>query len=79
MDPIPDSLRPFLKIGDSRKILLGAESALFLQRWRFPEVEIKEIRVWRHQSILASLHFPLNDARYLNWPGTEESLEKATE
>ena len=45
MDPIPDSLRPFLKIGDSRKILLGAESALFLQRWRFPEVEIKEIRV----------------------------------
>ena len=42
------------------------------------EVQIKEIHVWG-QSILASLRFPLNDARYLNWAGTEESLEKAAE
>ena len=43
------------------------------------EVEIKEIHVWG-QSILASLRFPLNDARYLDWTaGTEESLEKDAE
>ena len=49
-----------------------------IQKGESKEVEIKEIQVWR-QSILASLPFPLNDARYLNWTGTEESLEKAAE
>ena len=49
-----------------------------IQEGECEEVLIKEIHVWR-QSILASLRFPLNDARYLNWAGTEESLEKAAE
>ena len=36
------------------------------QKGKSEEVQIKEIHVWG-RSILASLRFPLNDARYLNW------------